>query len=79
MVYYEDTNVRQQAAKEGEGFALVCPELVADEIAGGQLICPFDVRLQSFSYYLIAPPDRLEIANVRKFVAWLAAEADSKK
>jgi LysR family glycine cleavage system transcriptional activator len=75
QAFYEDTNVRQQAAKEGEGFALVCPELVADEVAAGQLVCPFDIRLETFSYYLLAPPDRLDIPNVRKFVAWLANEA----
>jgi len=75
MAFYEDTNVRQQAAKEGEGFALVCPELVADEIAAGQLVCPFDIRLETYSYYVLAPQDRLEIPNVRKFVAWLANEA----
>jgi LysR family glycine cleavage system transcriptional activator len=75
MAYYEDTNVRQQAAKEGEGFALVCPELVADEVAAGQLICPFDIRLETYSYYVQAPADRLEIPNVRKFVAWLSSEA----
>ncbi len=75
QAFYEDTNVRQQAAKEGEGFALVCPELVADEIAAGRLVCPFDIRLETFSYYLLVPPDRFEIPNVRKFVAWLANEA----
>ncbi len=75
MAFYEDTNVRQQAAKEGEGFALVCPELVADEIAAGQLVCPFDTRLETYSYYVQAPADRLEIPNVRKFVAWLSNEA----
>lgn len=77
MAFYEDTNVRQQAAKEGEGFALVCPDLVADEIAAGQLVCPFDIRLESFSYYLLAPADRLEIPNVRRFASWLLGEAVS--
>ena len=74
MAFYEDTNVRQQAAKEGEGVALVCPELVADEVVAGELVCPFDIRLETYSYYLLAPADRLEIPNVRKFVSWLIEE-----
>ena len=48
---------------------------MADEIAAGQLVCPFDIRLETYSYYLQAPADRLEIPNVRKFVAWLTSEA----
>ncbi len=75
--YFEDTNVRQQAAMEGQGLALVCPELVAGEIAGGRLVCPFDLHLDTFDYYLVVPPDRLEIANVRSFVGWLEWEAEA--
>ena len=73
-VYYEDTNVRHQATLAGEGVSLVCPELVADDISSGRLICPFDLHLQTYAYYLVVPPARRENANVRKFVSWLLAE-----
>ena len=69
--YYSDTNVRQQAAIEKQGFALVCPELIADDIAAGKLVCPFQQQLESYSYYLIVPEDRMNIAKVRDFVHWL--------
>jgi len=69
--YYDDTNVRQQAAIEGLGFALVCPELIQDDIRAGRLICPFAPLLNTYSYYLIFPPDRMERPNARKFVDWL--------
>jgi len=69
--YYSDTNVRQQAAIEKLGFALVCPELVADDIASGRLVCPFEQQLDSYSYYLVVPEDRMNIPKVRSFVYWL--------
>ncbi|WP_432471505.1 LysR family transcriptional regulator [Amphritea sp. HPY] len=72
--YYSDTNVRQQAAIEKLGCALVCPELVADDIAAGRLVCPFDLHLESYSYYLIVPEDRMNISRVRTFVDWLINE-----
>ncbi|RVU32206.1 MULTISPECIES: LysR family transcriptional regulator [Neptunomonas] len=69
--YYSDTNVRQQAAIEKLGFALVCPELVAEDIRKGRLVCPFRHNLPSYSYYLIVPDDRMNISKVRTFVSWL--------
>ena len=72
--FYSDTNVRQQAAIEKQGVALVCPELVADDINEGRLVCPFPQHLDSYSYYLIVPEDRMNIAKVRSFVHWLLDE-----
>ena len=69
--YYSDTNVRQQSVMDKQGFALVCPELVQDDIAAGRMVCPFDIHLDSYSYYLVIPPDRMNIAKVRTFVQWL--------
>ena len=69
--FYSDTNVRQQAAIEKQGFALVCPALIEDDISQGRLVCPFEQQLSSYSYYLIAPQDRLNTPRVRDFVHWL--------
>lgn len=74
--YYSDTNVRQQAAIEKQGFALVCPELVQDDIEEGKLVCPFNLKLDSYAYYLIVPEDRMNITKVRSFVHWLLNELD---
>ncbi len=73
--FYEDTNVRQQSAVAGAGVVLICPELVADDLAAGRLVLPFDIVLDTWSYYLIIPPDRLMIPNVRHFANWIERQA----
>lgn len=72
---YEDTNVRLQAAMEGEGMMLVFPALVADEIRSGRLVCPFDITLTTYAYYVVAPKSRIEQRNVRRFRQWLLSES----
>lgn len=72
---YEDTNVRLQAAMEGEGVMLAFPALVADEIAAGRLVCPLDIRLTTFSYYVVTPRSRVENRNVRYFRQWLLSQS----
>ncbi len=74
-VYYEDTNVRHQATLEAQGFSLVCPSLVRDDLAANRLVCPFDIHLESYGYYLVVPPARRVNATVRKFANWVLAEA----
>ncbi len=74
-LFYEDTNVRQEAAAAGEGFALVCPSLVKEEVSRGALVCPFDVHLETYAYYLIVPPNRRRISAVSKFADWILDEA----
>ncbi len=71
---YDDTNVRQRAAAEKHGFALVCPALIKEELAQGELVCPFSQYLDRWAYYLIVPEDRLGIRRVRAFVDWLTRE-----
>lgn len=69
--YYDDTNVRQHAAAERRGFALIVPLLMAEEISVGVLVCPFSVQLDTFAYYLRVPEDRRRKRNVRAFVEWI--------
>ena len=69
--YYGDTNVRQHAAVERRGFALISPLLMAEEISAGTLVCPFLVQLDTFAYYLRVPEDRRRKRNVRAFVEWI--------
>ncbi len=72
--YYEDGNVRIQAAIEGEGFTLICPTVQAEDIAAGRLVCPFDITLQSHAYYIVTPSGIGENANARKFINWVSSE-----
>ncbi len=75
--FHEDTNVRQQTAMAGAGVVLVCPALVADDVAAGRLVLPFDIHLNIWSYYLIIPPDRMMIPNVRRFANWIEQEVQA--
>jgi LysR family glycine cleavage system transcriptional activator len=75
MVYYEDSNVRHIATVEGEGFSLVCPSLVRDDLDAGRLVCPFDIHLKTYAYYLVIPAARRENPTVRRFASWLLAAA----
>ena len=77
--FYDDTNVRQQAAIEGAGVALVCPRLVADDMDAGRLVCPFDLRLRSYAYFVLVAPEKRDLQMVRGFVNWLLSEVEIDK
>ena len=67
-----------QAALEGQGVALIGDVLVADELAAGRLVRPFDPRLSTpltFSYYLLSANDGAEPPKVAAFRDWLLEEA----
>ena len=71
-----------QAALDGQGVALVGDMLVADELAAGRLVRPFDPSLSTpltFSYYLLSAPDGAERPpgqpKVAAFRDWLLEEA----
>ena len=74
-VVIDDTNVRTQAAIDGQGVELGCPALIGDDLAAGRLARPFETRLKLFNYYLTAPPRGRERAEVCAFRDWLIAEA----
>ena len=73
--FFDDTNVRQEAATRGEGFALVCPELIKDEAAAGSLVCPFDIHLDTYAYYVVTPQHSVESSSARIVKKWLLEEA----
>ncbi len=65
-----------QAAIRGEGVALGRTALIEEELAAGQLVCLFDLRLKAeMAYYIICPPRSLERPKVRAFRDWMLAEA----
>jgi LysR family transcriptional regulator, glycine cleavage system transcriptional activator len=67
-----------QAAVRGEGVVLGRSALVADELAAGRLVRPFDLSLPAgFAYYVVCPARGLHRPNVKTFRDWLIAEARS--
>jgi LysR family glycine cleavage system transcriptional activator len=65
-----------QAAMAGEGVALGRSVLVADELADGRLVRPFDVSLPAeYAYYVAYPEAAAGRPKVRAFRDWLLEEA----
>ncbi|MBX2867350.1 MAG: transcriptional regulator GcvA [Acidiferrobacterales bacterium] len=67
-----------QSAIDGHGVALVGNVLVADDIASGRLVQPFDSSLNkplSFSFYLLSVGGERELSKVALFREWLLEEA----
>jgi LysR family glycine cleavage system transcriptional activator len=65
-----------QAAVRGEGVVLGRSALVADDLAAGRLVQPFELRLPAgFAYFVVYPPRALQRPSVKSFRDWLIAEA----
>jgi len=65
-----------QAAMEGLGVALGRTHLVADDIAAGRLVVPFDMVLpQDAGYYIVAPIATAGTPKIALFRDWLLASA----
>ena len=71
---FDDSNVLYQATIDGQGVALICPSLADRELKSGALVCPFDIKLDSYGYYAEAAPDYREHANVKRVLDWLCAQ-----
>lgn len=64
------------AAIEGQGVALVGDVLVADDIAAGRLVRPFELSVPAdFAYYIVSPLVTAERPRVAAFREWLLEEA----
>ncbi len=71
-----------QAALDGHGVALVGDMLVADDLAAGRLVRPFDPSLStplSFSYYLLSAKGSAEQRKISAFREWLLEEARASR
>jgi LysR family glycine cleavage system transcriptional activator len=78
-LHFSQTSLAIQAAIDGHGVALGDSTLVADDIAAGRLIQPFDVALKGpshFAYYVISPRETAEEPMVRAFRDWILSEAE---
>jgi len=73
-------NMAVQAAIDGQGVALVGDVLVANELAAGRLVHPFDSDLNTpltFSYFLLCANDSETSPKITAFRNWLVQEAHS--
>jgi len=77
-LHFSQTSLAVQAAVDGHGVALGDSTLVADDLASGRLVKPFELSLRSpaqFAYHLITRRDTAERPMTRAFRNWIIAEA----
>ncbi|WP_139110175.1 MULTISPECIES: transcriptional regulator GcvA [unclassified Ensifer] len=75
---FVNSNGAIEAAKAGDGVALVRLSLVSRELAEGVLIAPFPVGIATdLAYHLVYPPSALDRPAVAAFRAWIVEQARS--
>ena len=64
-----------QAAMDGRGVALGQALIVADDLAAGRLVAPFQFRLPTgFGYFIVCPPTAIDRPKIKAFREWVMAE-----
>jgi LysR family glycine cleavage system transcriptional activator len=75
-IRFTDFSLCLQAAVAGQGVALGTTAVVADLIAAGRLVAPFEKSIVTpFGYYLVYTPAMLERPEARGFIEWILLEA----
>lgn len=77
-LHFGQTSFAVQAAIDGMGVALGDSNLVADDLASGRLVKPFELSLRApkqFAYYVITRVDTADAPMVEAFRDWCLAEA----
>jgi len=67
-----------QAAIDGLGVAMGHTAYVADDIANGRLVVPFDISAPSAGYYFVVPEDRPVTPVIGAFRDWLIETAKTQ-
>lgn len=71
-LFLEDLGVVYQCAVAGLGVAMGQAAYVAEDLASGRLVAPFDVTLRrTRGYYLVCPKDRANVTKIDTFRRWL--------
>lgn len=75
--HFSDSGLALVAAVDGLGIALASKPLVANEIAEGRLVAPFDIAVgQHYAYYLVTPETISDRPVVKAFRQWLLSMRD---
>ena len=74
----EDSNIILHAALEGRGVALGVLPFIADDLASGRLLQPFELSIEpDDAYFLIYRPDALDNPAVEAVRHWLTVSGDA--
>lgn len=77
-LHFGQTSLAVQAAIDGQGVALGDSNLVADDLAAGRLVKPFELSLKAppqFSYWVLSPLEWADAPMVKAFREWILSEA----
>jgi LysR family transcriptional regulator, glycine cleavage system transcriptional activator len=77
-LHFGQTSLTVQAAIDGHGVALGDSNLVADDLAEGRLVKPFELSLRApsqFAYHVVSPMDTTNNPLVEAFRQWALSEA----
>ena len=75
---FSNTYLALEAALAGRGVALAEQPMVVDDLAAGRLVRLFDISVESaLAYWVLSLPEKAQQPNVRRFRAWLLAQADA--
>jgi DNA-binding transcriptional LysR family regulator len=75
---FNDCNVMLQAVVQGNGVGLTFTALAERELAAGQLIKPFDLKLLPDAwYYVISPLQSADLPKVAAVRKWILQEAEA--
>lgn len=73
---FSSSALMMAAARRGFGVALACRNLLADSLATGELVAPFDDDLETGEcYYLMVMPRMRDEKFVKSFTEWILAGA----
>lgn len=72
---FDDTNTRYQAALDGQGVALINPELARDDLKSGRLTQPFDYALDGHGYFIRIDPMHKDNSAAQRVLGWLVGQA----
>jgi len=76
-IHFRQTTFVIQAAVDGQGVALGSTSLVADDLAAGRLVRPFNLALKGppqFAYRVVSPRATADRPLVKAFREWVLAE-----
>ena len=74
--HFSHSHMVLKAAVQGQGVALGRSVLVADDLASGKLVKPFDINiLADHSYYLVYPEITVDQPKINAFQDWLLTES----
>ncbi len=73
---FNDVAMAVQTAIDGHGVVLASDILIADDLAAGRLVRPFEQTVSmDFGYFVVCPKERANDTKVAAFRDWLLAEA----